>query len=317
MNKDPIHHRAYVVTVVWTLVLLLLGSVVHATGSSLACPDWPTCYGTMMPEMEGGVFWEHLHRLVAGGLMLMFVLATWLIRREAPERSGLFKLSLAGVALLLVQAAFGGLTVLLRLPPAVSTTHLLLALLFLSIAVVLAAATARQGEDRGVVDEPTRRLLRSSAPLAALFVLAQSLLGGAVRHVGAGLACPDVPLCLGQWVPPLTNSLTTLHFAHRVLGVVTALVVLASAHVLWHRARSARVRGAALLAAMLVVTQVGLGLLSVTTTLGVVPVSAHTLVAAALLGDLVLLCCWGWMTDGASQRGRTSTFQEPAPARAR
>mgnify|MGYP003720487433 CR=1 FL=1 len=41
--------------------MLFLGSVVHATGSSLACPDWPTCFGTMFPEMTGGVFWEHLH----------------------------------------------------------------------------------------------------------------------------------------------------------------------------------------------------------------------------------------------------------------
>lgn len=36
--------RPYLLFVLaWTLALLLLGSVVHATESSLACPDWPTC----------------------------------------------------------------------------------------------------------------------------------------------------------------------------------------------------------------------------------------------------------------------------------
>ena len=87
-----------------------------SSGSSLACPDWPTCYGTMVPEMTGGVFWEHLHRLVAGGLLLMWGLGTWLARREPSARPWFFRAALAGVGLLLVQSIFGGLTVIYRLP---------------------------------------------------------------------------------------------------------------------------------------------------------------------------------------------------------
>jgi hypothetical protein len=58
--KTNLQGRAFTVTVIWTLLLLYLGSVVHATESSLACPDWPTCNGTMFPEMSGGIFWEHM-----------------------------------------------------------------------------------------------------------------------------------------------------------------------------------------------------------------------------------------------------------------
>jgi heme A synthase len=105
-----LHPRAFKVTVVWTLALLFLGSIVHATESSLACPDWPTCFGSMVPEMTGGVFWEHLHRLVAGGLVLMFALATWLAHRETGDRPWVLRACLAGLGLLVVQSIFGGLT---------------------------------------------------------------------------------------------------------------------------------------------------------------------------------------------------------------
>ena len=137
---------------IWTLLLLWLGSIVHATHSSLACPDWPTCHGTMVPVMTGGVFWEHLHRLVAGGLVLMWILATWIARRETADRPWIFKTALAGVALLILQAVFGGLTVLFRLPPLVSTTHLALAMGFLALATTLASRTAWSGEARVVAN---------------------------------------------------------------------------------------------------------------------------------------------------------------------
>ena len=43
----------------------------------------------------------HLHRLVAGGLVMMFVLATWLARKETSDRPWIFRASLAGVGMLL------------------------------------------------------------------------------------------------------------------------------------------------------------------------------------------------------------------------
>ena len=64
-------HRFAVATAVATYLLILIGGLVHGTGSSLACPDWPTCYGTMMPKMEGGVLVEHSHRLAAGVVLIM------------------------------------------------------------------------------------------------------------------------------------------------------------------------------------------------------------------------------------------------------
>ena len=280
-----LHRRAFRVSVVWTLGLLWLGSLVHATESSLACPDWPTCFGTMVPEMTGGVFWEHLHRLVAGGLLLMWGLATWLARKETADRPWIFKATLAGAALLLVQSLFGGLTVIYRLPDWISTTHLGLALSFLALATVLASVTTRATvDDRHDAVEPDIRRLAVAAPMV---VLAQSVLGGLVRHMDAGMACPDVPLCLGQVVPPLVNAPITAHFVHRILALVAAAVVMALALKV-HRAEAPEpIRRWAGVAAALVLAQVGLGVASVLTVLAVIPVSLHTLTAAALLAALV------------------------------
>jgi heme A synthase len=287
MTTDNLLPRAFKVTVVWTLLLLFLGSVVHATGSSLACPDWPTCYGTMVPDMTGGVFWEHLHRLVAGGLVLMFSLTTWIAHREARGgRRWIVKACWAGIGLLLVQSVFGGLTVLFKLPPLVSTTHLALAFGFLALATFLAGTTSAAGSHVEPGADPG---VRRWAAIAAGVVFTQSVLGALVRHLQAGMACPDVPLCLGQVVPPLINAPIIAHFLHRVLALVAAAVVLAMAVRVWRGTASPSARRWAAIAGGLVVLQIGLGVASVSSVLAVAPVSLHTLVAASLLASLVYL----------------------------
>src|SRR5580765_5277495 len=124
-------HAVAIATAAATYLLILIGGLVHGTGSSLACPDWPTCYGTMMPKMEGGVLVEHSHRLAAGTVVILTIaLAVLLARSGSPEARRLRPFGWLAVGLVFAQALLGGITVLLRLPTPVSTAHTATSLLF-------------------------------------------------------------------------------------------------------------------------------------------------------------------------------------------
>lgn len=310
MKKDQ-HPRAFLITILWTLFLLFLGSVVHATESSLACPDWPTCFGTMVPEMTGGVFWEHLHRLVAGGLILFFSAAAYLVWREEPRFSWIRKWTVAGILLLLVQAVLGGITVLYRLPDAISTSHLGLAFLFLGLVTVLFVAGSPSWTQGVGPTGDARSLLRTAGLAGSILVFVQSLVGAAVRHTDAGVACPDVPLCLGRWIPPLENGLVALHFGHRALGIAVMALILWVGHLAFWRGGSRRIRLLAVAVAGLAVGQVVLGFLSVYFRLSVVPVSLHTLLAATLLALLVALTTLTWAPEPGAVRNAEDGGADP------
>ena len=302
MNTDH-HYRAFYITTVWTLGLLLLGSVVHATESSLACPDWPTCYGTLVPEMTGGSFVVHLPRLVAGGLVLIFAAATYTAWKPEAHRPGLRKWAVAGIGLLLVQSLFGGLTVLMQLPDAVSTTHLALAFLFLALVTSLTVATS-PGWRGGMGGGGQLPHLRTLAVGAAVLTFFQSVLGAAVRHMDAGLVCPDIPLCLGRWIPPLQASTVIVHFGHRVTGLLLLFTLLALTIRAVRSLGPSAARTLAMSAGVLVIVQVLLGFFSVYTRLAVLPVSFHTLVAAGILTSTVGLAVMTWAPGGGSDESK-------------
>src|SRR5262252_10320442 len=76
-------HGFAVFTACCTFFLLIAGALVTSNDAGLSVPDWPLSYGKLMPRMEGGIFYEHGHRMVASAVgFLTIILAAWLWRAE-------------------------------------------------------------------------------------------------------------------------------------------------------------------------------------------------------------------------------------------
>ena len=111
--------------------------------------------------------------------------------------------------------------------------------------------------------------------------------GGVVRATGAGLACPDWPLCHGR-VVPAADTLVLIEWGHRFVAAVLGLAIFLTTAGAWRWYRRDRtVLVPATLASVFVVTQIILGAITVTADLSPQVVSAHLgtsmLVFAALL----------------------------------
>jgi cytochrome c oxidase assembly protein subunit 15 len=281
-------HRFAVLTAASTYALLFLGGLVTSTGSGLAVPDWPLSFGQVFPAMVGGVLFEHGHRLAASTVgLLTLVLSIWTVASET--RPGVRVLGIAMLVAVVLQGVLGGVTVLYKLPLAVSVTHACLAQLFFCLAVTMAVVTGRAW------GPPRARPLELGAPLPALAATAtgavflQLVLGALVRHTGAGLAIPDFPLAFGRLVPPIETPLVAVHFAHRVgAAVVTSILLVVASAVFRHHAANRRLVRLVTLALALLSLQITLGATIVWTHRAVLPTTTHLVIGAALLATCLV-----------------------------
>lgn len=152
--------RIALVTIVAVYILIAVGSMVRATGSGMGCPDWPTCFGQLIPptdvselppnyqeiyrdrgyadvEFNALKTWtEFFNRLVGvtiGFLSLWTLWAAWRIRKEEPP---VFWYALIAFLLVGFNGWLGKVVVTSNLHPAMITTHMVASLLVVASLVL-------------------------------------------------------------------------------------------------------------------------------------------------------------------------------------
>lgn len=260
-------------TLFLTFDLVLFGAFTRLTDSGLGCPDWPGCYGNTSPlgahaeitaaqtAMPTGpvtfskAWIEMIHRYLAttvGVLIIALVLLAWREHRKAPLHGSRHPWwATATLVWVLIQGAFGALTVTMKLFPAIVTLHLLGGLLLLVLLCVQAV-----GHQQAVLRQPPAPIpgtLRAALWACLALLFAQVALGGWVSTNYAVLACSTFPDCNGQWWPAMDfaqafeiwrplgllsdgnhisfAALTAIHYVHRLAayGVIAAVVAVALA----------------------------------------------------------------------------------------
>lgn len=277
--------------VIATLILMAIGSATRVMNAGLACPDWPLCYGELVPtkQMNFQVFLEWFHRLDAGLVSLGAIAVTglsWWNRRSLP--TWLPWASIFALGLIVFQGVLGGLTVTELLRFDIVTAHLGTALLFFTTMLVIGTALVPyQGTG-------TAGKLHWVGLTAAVLVYLQSLLGALIASRWALHQClAGHELCgvmhshIGGVVPPSLATLAVVFLSWRTPALHPALRQLAN------------------MAGGLLVLQVVLGVATFRLHLQVEPLTvAHQAVGAALLGSLVAF------TVLALRDGSVSTYYQ-------
>jgi heme A synthase len=145
------------------------------------------------------------------------------------------------------------------------------------------------------------KTLRRLALVADLVALGTVMLGSWTRINGAGMTCPDWPLCHGRFVPSMSGG-TVWEWIHRLFAFLVTPLVIAVVVVAWRqRKRSPFIPPTVLAIAALFVVQVLLGAATVRLANSPLSVVAHWGTAMALIAALSALAIFAAAGDDAER----------------
>jgi cytochrome c oxidase assembly protein subunit 15 len=269
-----------------TLLLVTLGGVVCITGSSRGCPDWPGCYGQLVPPLRLDSILEYTHRLLAGLTSLLIVASAIAGWRRARSMRWVSWPPLMAVAFLAAVVVFGAMVVLRGLEPGLAALDLGSALLVLALMLAATVVAFSVGRNPGLPGGPSFHspLARLALwTLVAVFVVLVS--GVLVAAGGSAVRCLGWPL-FGRPLA-LDGARGWLQLARHLLAAGASILVIAVIVQAWRR--GGVLRRAATTVGLLFLGELVAGVLVIMPGYALPLQVLHVAAAAALWAALVVL----------------------------
>ena len=306
--------------------VIILGSYTRLVDAGLGCPDWPGCYGTILPPTTDTAVananirfperpvvldktWpEMIHRYLATGLgaVILLVSACSLLNRRHPAQPA--KLALSLLVLVILQGMLGMWTVTMKLYPPVVMGHLLGGFTIISI---LSLLFYRLTQIFPPIRDQKASKLKILGLIGFIVVVLQIALGGWTAANYAAHTCIDLPICQEGWsnalefgeafqifdhnaetfefAPHLSaNAQMTIHATHRIGAcIVLAIIGLLGIGLLRCETKRYRLFGIVVLSALTL--QIALGIFNVIFHIPVWVAVLHNFGGALLLLVMVAL----------------------------
>ena len=229
------------------LFLIFVGATVRVTGAGMGCPDWPTCWGLLIPpthveqvdfdklpvekfqrkaERMGRdpstitretlreefnprhVWTEFINRLCSLPVGF-FALATFIAAFwQAKTRPKVFWLSFTALLLVLANAIMGARVVYSGISPGVLTSHLALAMALICVLVYCVWAGCDKPFKLGLKSKGSTQ--RIAVGILLISVVIEGILGSQIREMTDELAKAHLDMPRITWIGELEHSVTYL-----------------------------------------------------------------------------------------------------------
>ena len=217
-------------TVGYTLLVIMFGAFVRATGSGAGCGEhWPLCNGQVLPRPEQiETIIEFTHRLTSGLLLVMVLIGVIWAYRKFPKGHAIRHGATLSLVFVLIEAAIGAGLVLLQLVEKNSTplravavgAHLFNTFLLLAVMTYTAWYASRGYSER----------FRIRAKGKAVFmIMAGLVLYGVVGATGAITALGDTLFPVNSVVVVegvATHFLIKLRVIHPIFAVAVSFFII-------------------------------------------------------------------------------------------